>query len=50
MQSALLTLQTKDLQEMIDEDHGCEIVCQYCNKKYQFSEEQLKGIIARKDV
>ena len=50
MQAALITLNTKDLQDMIDEDHGCEIVCQYCSKKYHFSEEQLKGIIANKDV
>ncbi|MFQ7174584.1 MAG: Hsp33 family molecular chaperone HslO [Thomasclavelia ramosa] len=28
---------------MIDEDRGCELSCQFCNKKYQFSEE-LKEI------
>ncbi|MDD3924919.1 MAG: Hsp33 family molecular chaperone HslO [Erysipelotrichaceae bacterium] len=50
MYSALITLSSKDIQDMIDQDHGCEIVCQYCGKKYRFSEEQLKGIIASKNV
>ncbi|MCR8969675.1 Hsp33 family molecular chaperone HslO [Facklamia sp. 7083-14-GEN3] len=35
------------LQQMIDEDKGAEIVCQYCNATYQFSEEELKAILAK---
>lgn len=46
--SILRKLQTKDLQDMIDEDNGCEVVCKFCNKKYQFSKETLQGFIDSK--
>ena len=44
MGKALITVGKDELQAMIDEDHGCELSCQFCNKKYQFSEEELKEI------
>ena len=44
MDKALITVGKDELQAMIDEDHGCELSCQFCNKKYQFSEEELKEI------
>ncbi len=43
----LALIHEKDLQEMIDEDHGCETVCQYCGRKYQFTEEELKEILQK---
>jgi len=42
---ALSKLPKEDLQEMIDEDHGCEVVCKFCNRKYHFGEETLKGYV-----
>lgn len=42
---ALSTLDMKDLQEMKDEDHGCEITCQFCSKQYQFTEKELESIM-----
>lgn len=42
---ALSTLDLKDLQEMKDEDHGCEITCQFCSKQYHFTEEELQSIM-----
>ncbi len=42
---ALSTLDLKDLQEMKEEDHGCEITCQFCSKQYHFSEEELQSIM-----
>ena len=48
MEEALATLQTKDLQDMIDEDHGCEITCHFCNTHYQFTEDELKRILERR--
>ena len=42
MINALSTIGKQELQSMIDEDHGCEITCQFCNTKYQFSEEELQ--------
>ncbi|MGT2771951.1 Hsp33 family molecular chaperone HslO [Streptococcus marimammalium] len=44
-QKALATLGKKELQEMKDEDHGAEIVCQFCNTNYTFNEEELEKII-----
>ena len=51
MKEALMTVGENEIQAMIDEDHGCEMVCQFCNEKYQFSEEELKDLLGemRKD-
>lgn len=38
-------LPKEDLQDMIDKDHGCEVVCKFCNNKYHFDEETLKGYV-----
>ncbi|USS87029.1 Hsp33 family molecular chaperone HslO [Fructilactobacillus cliffordii] len=35
----------KDLQEIIDEDHGAEVVCNFCGTKYDFSEDDLVNIL-----
>ncbi|WP_334341094.1 Hsp33 family molecular chaperone HslO [Companilactobacillus sp. HBUAS56275] len=45
---SLATLSKDNLQAMIDEDHGAEAVCKFCGNKYQFSEDELKEIIATK--
>lgn len=42
---ALITLGEKELQEMIDEDHGAEAVCHFCRSEYHFSEAELKELI-----
>ncbi len=42
---ALSTLSAEDLTEMITEDHACEVTCEYCNSRYNFSEEELKSIL-----
>ena len=44
----LRKLPASDLQEMIDEDNGCEVVCRFCGTKYQFSRETLQGFIDSK--
>ena len=41
----LKKLPAGDLQEMIDEDNGCEVVCKFCGAKYKFSAETLQGFI-----
>lgn len=41
---ALLTVPDDELDAMINEDHGAEITCQFCGKKYHFSEDDLKKI------
>lgn len=44
-EAALMTLPKADLQAMIDEDKGAEIVCQFCGTKYQFNESDLEATI-----
>ncbi len=44
---ALAVLKKEDLQEMIDDGKGAEIVCQYCHSKYVFTTEDLKEILER---
>lgn len=41
--SALASLQPKDLEEMIREDHGAELTCHFCGEVYRFSEEELRA-------
>ncbi len=48
MAAALTTVPSDELQAMIEEDHGAEITCQFCNTKYQFNEEELKEILENK--
>lgn len=45
MKNALMTIGKQELQAIIDEDHGCEMKCQFCNEKYTFSEEELKELL-----
>ncbi len=45
IENALRGLSNVELQQMIDEDHGAEVVCHFCNSTYQFSEEDLKTLI-----
>lgn len=39
--SAIITLGAEQIQELIDQDHGAEAVCAFCNNKYEYSEEDL---------
>ena len=41
---ALKSLGKEQLNVIIEEDKKAEIVCPYCNKKYNFSEEELREI------
>lgn len=40
----LKSLGKEQLNIIIEEDKKAEVVCPYCNKKYYFSEEDLKQI------
>jgi len=46
--SALASLPSSDLQEMKDEDHGAEIICQFCQTAYNFDENDLEELIRDK--
>lgn len=45
LEQALLTIGEKDLREIIEEDHGAEMTCRFCNKKYQFNEQDLRKLL-----
>ncbi|GBG04190.1 Hsp33 family molecular chaperone HslO [Lactobacillus rodentium] len=40
----LATIKPDQLKEMIEKDHGAELTCRFCGKKYHFSEDELKDI------
>jgi len=44
VKTALKSLGKEQLSVIIEEDKKAEIICPYCNKKYNFSEEELKEI------
>lgn len=44
MKRVLTTLSKEERQKMIEEDHGCEITCNFCGEKYKFDEEELKEL------
>ena len=37
------------LKEMIEEDGKAELVCHFCNKKYEFSKEELEDILEKNE-
>lgn len=45
MKAALMTVGVAELENIINEDHGCEMKCHFCNTKYQFSEEELQELL-----
>ena len=45
MKKALITVGKDEIKSMIDEDHGCEMTCQFCNTHYQFDENELKELL-----
>lgn len=44
MKRVLTTLTKEERMQMIEEDHGCEITCNFCNERYQFSEQELREL------
>ena len=45
MENALVSIGKEELEKIIVEDKKAELVCNFCNKKYEFSEEELKKLI-----
>ena len=43
--AGLMSIGVDDLQHLIDEDHGAEVVCHFCSEKFHFDEAELKGLI-----
>lgn len=45
MKNAIRRLGTEEIKQMIEEDHGAEATCHFCNEVYQLSEEELKALV-----
>lgn len=47
VERALISVGKKDLTEMLEEEGRCEVCCHFCNKKYEFSKEDLETLLLR---
>ena len=45
MEKALISIGRRDLQEIIDDGKGTELVCNFCHEKHQFSTEELRALL-----
>ena len=45
MSKALISIGKKELEEIIKEDGKAELVCHFCNKKYNFNKEELENLL-----
>ena len=46
VERALITLGRGELEDMIATQHGAQVDCHFCNKRYAFTEEQLRALLA----
>ena len=46
VERALISLGRKELEEMIREQGGCQLSCQFCDTVYDFSKEELEQLLA----
>ena len=44
-EKSLITIGKKDLEEILTIDKKAEIVCHFCNSKYQYNEKELENIL-----
>ena len=45
MQDALMTIGQEELEDIIEKEGKAELVCHFCNKKYQFDRNDLENIL-----
>jgi molecular chaperone Hsp33 len=45
IENALIGLGKDEIESMIEEDHGAEASCHFCNEVYHFSEDDLRNLI-----
>ena len=45
MTEGLMTVGKEELQDIIEKEGKAELVCHFCNKKYEFSKEELEEIL-----
>ena len=47
VEKVLISIGKKDLQDMINDGKDVEVNCQFCNKNYKFSVEELKKLLVK---
>ncbi|MBQ8109661.1 MAG: Hsp33 family molecular chaperone HslO [Clostridia bacterium] len=45
VERALITLGAEELRDMIQTQHGAQVDCHFCNKRYAFTEDQLQALL-----
>lgn len=45
--SLIAAMPKEEIQAMIDEDHGAQANCRFCKKSYSFTEDELRGLMAK---
>lgn len=45
MEKALISIGKKDLSQLIAEDKGAELTCQFCRRTYRFTEDELIALL-----
>ena len=45
IERALISTGEVELRDMIEEDHGAEVTCRFCDKIYMFTEEDLRALL-----
>ena len=50
IERALITLGAEELSDMIAAQHGAQVDCHFCNKRYSFSEDDLKTLLSAATV
>ena len=45
MENALMAIGKEELKSIINEDRKAELVCHFCNKKYNFNKQELENIL-----
>lgn len=47
MENALISIGKKELENIIQEDEKAELICHFCNKKYNFNKEELDNLLKK---
>lgn len=47
MENSFITIGKEEIQNILKEDGKAELVCHFCNKKYEFSEQELQDLLEK---
>ncbi len=50
IEKVLISLGADELKDMIQTQHGAQVDCHFCNKRYEFSEDALKALLEKATV